>query len=167
MAALCYIKCAICMVLGGVFLVFFWPLGLVFSFLAFKALGEANDAANRHLPYDEPSTSPAVRGRTMGFGPGGPPWGDAEPPLVLDGRVIFVPSIRSITEWSAAGSDWRVQNGIRTPIPGTARTAYVSVDLHSGDSFSARGQAADRLRTWFDRIAMPVPPLTCSEVRQS
>jgi hypothetical protein len=160
MAALYYVKFAFFMLLGGLFLLLFWPLGLVFGYFALKALAEAKDAAADILPGDEMISPMAESGRTMEFGPGGPPWGDLEPPVLLDGCVVFVSSIRSIAEVGAVGPQVRVRNGIQTPVPGTERSAYVSVTLHSGDSFSVRGKSADRLRTWFDRVAGTAPALT-------
>lgn len=156
-SALFWIKCAILALFGAIFFVVFWPLGLVFAYYAIMSGAEALDAAADHLPGDETVYTPRENGRSMDFGPAGAPWGDAEPPLVLEGRVVFLPSIRSIDDRGVKGPDLRVRNGIATPIPGTEAPAYVAVTLHSGDTLCADGEAADRLRSWFGRVAAPEP----------
>ncbi len=156
-AALYWIKCAFFALVGAIFFIIFWPLGLLFAYYAIVAGAEALDAAADRLPGDETVYTPRENGRSMEFGPAGPPWGDAEPPLVLDGRVVFPPSIRSIDDRGAKGPDLRVRDDIATPIPGTEAPAYVAVTLHSGDTLCAHGEVADRLRSWFDRVAAPEP----------
>ncbi len=150
------IKCLFHSLMAVIFFFVYWPLALVFGYFAIMSFAEAKDAADGILPGDETIYSPPESGRSMEFGPSGPPWGESEPPLTLDdGRVIFVASIRSIREVGAKPPDRHVRSGVETPIPGTERPAYVALALHSGDSFSAYGEAADRLRSWFARAAAP------------
>ncbi|MCX7869157.1 MAG: hypothetical protein N2322_04315 [Terrimicrobiaceae bacterium] len=152
MSAKFYAKFIVFSLIGGICFVVFWPVGLVFAFLALMAFAQAKDAERGILPGDEIIHNAPEELRSMNFGPGGPPWGDTEEPLILEGEVIFPSSIRNITEWSARGPDILVRKGVETPIAGTEEPARVGLTLHSGETFSAYGEEARRLRTWFDRI---------------
>lgn len=139
-----------CVLLSGLFFVLFWPVGLAFLIGALAALAHAKDL-ERAADYIEHSQRP--RGRSLDFGPTGPPWGDNEKPLILGKQTIFASSIRSICEWGAAGPDLRIRNGAQIQLPGTEKEPLVTITLHSGDQYDATGENAGRLGTWFDRVA--------------
>jgi len=132
--------------LGVIFLCAFWPLGLVFIIMGIFCLAAAENENYTRIPI-------ARQGRTMDFGPGGPPWGDREPTIPSGDRTIFASAIRSICEWGPTGPEVEERGSKRREIPGTARPASIAVTLHSGESYAVTGAAAERLRKWFDKEA--------------
>jgi len=67
---------------------------------------------------------------------------------VIGDQTIFVSAIRSICEWGPTGPQIEVRGSKQREIPGTACPESITVTLHSGESYTATGSVADRLRKW-------------------
>lgn len=133
----------ICLVIGLLSIFLAWPFALLMIACGIICLGSAFNEDHSLYPV-------AQKGRSMDFGPDGPPWAAQEPPILIENQTVFASSIRSISEWGATGPGVEVRGNVRREIPETASPACVAVTLHSGDSVNVTGESAERLRTWFN-----------------
>ncbi len=92
--------------------------------------------------------------RTINFGPGGPPWADAEGPLAVGGRVVFCSSIAQLVENGPKPPDLETHRGVSKPVEGSGHPAEMWITLHSGDEFKIPEPESERLREWFARLGV-------------
>jgi len=129
---------------AGIFLVVFWPLGLVLGYFCIIAFAKAADKP-RHEIINRGSSSTA----TLEFGHAGPPVPEGTPPIQVNGMMIFPTAIRSITFYPPSPPDLQVSpNGVTTPIVGSGRGHYSRLQLESLDEVTVCGQDDISLRYW-------------------
>jgi len=128
----------------GIFMLIFWPVGIVMGIFAFGYLADAFSETRPEIIIrrKEPSA-------TLEFGPTGPPVPDGSPPLQLRGRMIFPSAIRAIKFYPPSPPDLEVwPKGMTIPIPGTAQAHHSEMRLEGGEELSLYQSDDNSLRYW-------------------
>lgn len=131
-------------VAAGLFLILFWPIGLLLGFLALFCFARASDKPCPEIIYRGASATAALE-----FGMGGPPVPAGTPPLQVNGTTVFPSAIRSVTFYPVSPPNLQVfKNGATSTVPGSARSHRSVLQLESLGELTATGQDDICLRYW-------------------
>ncbi len=143
---------------AGLFLILFWPVGLLLGFLALYCFSWASDKPRPEIIYRGASATAAFE-----FGIGGPPVPAGTPPLQVGGTTVFPSAIRSITFYPPSLPNLQVfKNGLTSPEPGSGCGHRSVMQLESLGELTATGQDDVCLRYW---VLQYVPDLAASADR--
>ena len=128
----------------GIFMLVFWPVGIVMGIFAFGYLADAFSKPQPQIIYRRREPSAILE-----FGPNGPPVAEGTPPIQLRGRMIFPSAIQSIKFFPPSPPNLEAwPQGITTPILGTAQGHHAEMRLEGGEVLPLYETDDNSLRYW-------------------
>ncbi len=140
---------AVVFLLGGLFMLIFWPAGIFLGLYGGLMIQEAFRKTYPVIACPESISRRRQASAILEFGLTGPPVPLGTPPIQLKGKMIFSPAIRAITFYPPSPPDLEVSpKGIQIPVPGSAEGHHSILRLESGEEIWVSAADDNSLRYW-------------------